>query len=359
MVKSVDINYIAKLAGVSRSTVSRVLTNHKNVKAETAAKVREAMLHCNYRPGVMARAQFPGKMSLIALVVSDITSPFYSELVSVLCGNLKNRGYIFCLHNLGSDGYSDDEYLKGLLEYGFAGMIIADARNESGLGAILKGTRCPVVLLNQYPATSPDYDSIVNDNFLGGYMATKHLLELGHRSIAMLTGPRKSTASVDRYRGYLQALTENDIAPNKNLVVEGDMRYASGHGFVNMLFSDNKKKCSAVFAGNDLMAIGIMSRCREIGVRIPEDISLVGYDDIPMASASILNITTVQQPFAQMGNLASEIIDARIRGDDSARQRITLVPKLVIRTTTEKYDPHEFAAEFPANQLGAGAPITL
>lgn len=359
MVKSVDINYIAKIAGVSRSTVSRVLTNHKNVKAETAKKVREAMLHCNYKPNVMARALVTGKMNIIALVVSDITSPFYSELVSIICGNLKERGYIVCLHNLGSDGYNDDEYLKGLLEYGFAGMIIADARNESALGAILKGTRCPVVLLNQCNATVLEYDSIVNDNFLGGYMATKHLLELGHRSIAMLTGPRKSMASADRHRGYLQALIEHDIMPNKNLVVEGDLRYASGHGFVNMLFSDNKKRCSAIFAGNDLMAIGIMSRCREIGVRIPEDISLIGYDDIPMAGTSILNITTVQQPYAQMGNLVSEKIDARIKGDDSARQRITLVPKLIIRTTADKYNPHEFNLEFPVNQLGAGAPVTI
>ena len=359
MAKSVDINYVAKIAGVSRSTVSRVLTNHANVKAETAKKVREAMLHCNYKPNAMARGLVTGKMNVIALVVSDITIPFYTELVALICSNLKEHGYLVCLHNFGGDSGNDDEHLKTLLEYGFAGIIIADARNDPAFGTILKAARCPVVLLNRYIETVLDYDSIVIDNFLGGYMATKHLLELGHRSIAMLTGPKRSTSSIDRHRGFLQALAEYDIVPSKNLVVEGDLRYSSGYGFVNVLFSDNSRRCSAIFAGNDTMAIGIMSRCREIGIRIPEDISLVGFDDTPMAGASVISLTTVQQPYAQLATLASERLDARIRGDDSARQRLTLVPKLSIRCTTEKYEPHEFTLAFPVNQHGAGAPFTL
>ena len=351
MSKNVDINYIARIAGVSRSTVSRVLTNHKNVKHETAQKVREAMLHCNYKPNVMARGLVTGKMNIVALVVSDITSPFYAELVAAITANLRDKGYLVSLYNFGLDCQNQDEHLRTLLEYGFAGIIIADARNEPSFGSILKSSRCPVVLLNRYIETVVDYDSIMNDNFLGGYIATKHLLELGHRSIAMLTGPQKSTSSIDRHRGYVQALSEFGITPAKNLVAEGDLRYSSGYGFVSMLFSDNEKRCSAIFSGNDMMAVGIMSRCREIGVRIPEDISLVGFDDIPIASASIIGLTTVQQPYSQMGQLAADQIDARIRGDDSARQRITLVPRLIIRNTTEQYVPSGFSGPaFPARQ---------
>lgn len=358
MAKSVDINHIAKMAGVSRSTVSRVLTNHANVKAETAKKVREAMLHCNYKPNAMARGLVTGKLNIVALVVSDITLPFYTELVALIASNLKDRGYIVCLHNFGADDANDEEHLRTLLEYGFAGIIIADARNDPAFGAILKAARCPVVLLNRHIEAVLDYDSIVVDNFLGGYMATKHLLELGHRSIAMLTGPKRSTSSIDRHRGYVQALNECGIAPDKNLIVEGDLRYSSGYGFVNVLFSDARKRCSAIFAGNDTMAVGVMSRCKEIGVRIPEDISLVGFDDMPMSAASIINLTTVQQPYAQLATLASERIDARIQGDDSVMQRLTLVPRLSLRGTTGTYVPHEFKPVFPVNQPGAGAPVT-
>jgi DNA-binding LacI/PurR family transcriptional regulator len=173
----------------------------------------------------------------------------------------------------------------------------------------------------------------------------------------MLTGPKHSTSSIDRHRGYVQALAEYGLEPNKNLVVEGDLRYSSGYGFVNMLFSDDNRRCSAIFAGNDIMAVGVMSRCREIGVRIPEDISLVGFDDIPMSAASVISLTTVQQPYAQLATLASDRIDTRIKGDDSVRQRLTLVPRLSIRRSTDRCEPHEFNLAFPVNQRGAGAPV--
>lgn len=334
MSKNVDINYIAKIAGVSRSTVSRVLTNHKNVKAETAVKVREAMLHCNYKPNALARGLVTGRMNMIALVVADITSPFYSELVAIISACLRSKGYLVSLYNLGTDiDYQDDD-LRVLFDYGFAGIIIADARNDASFGALLKSARCPVVLLNRYIETVMDYDAIMNDNFLGGYIATKHLLELGHRGIAMLTGPKKSTSSIDRHSGYRKALEEYGITPAANWVTEGDLRYESGYGFATMLLSDKQTPFTAVFAGNDLMGIGFLSRCRELGVRIPEDISLVGFDGIPISGASLVNLTTVEQPFAQMGQLVSEQIVSRISGNASARQRITLVPKLVIRNTT-------------------------
>ncbi|MCC8189930.1 MAG: LacI family transcriptional regulator, partial [Planctomycetes bacterium] len=252
MAKSVDINDIARIAGVSRSTVSRVLTNNKNVKRETALKVREAMLHCNYKPNAMARGLVTGRMNIVALVVSDITSPFYSELVAVISASLREKGFLVSLYNLGSNFENGDEDLQALFDYGFAGVIIADARNEPTFGAILKSARCPVVLLNRHIDTVTEYDAIMNDNFLGGYLATRHLIELGHRAIAMLTGPGKSTSSIDRHRGYLQALAEHGITADRQLVAEGDLRYDSGYGFASMMVSDNRHRPSAIFAGNDM-----------------------------------------------------------------------------------------------------------
>ena len=334
MAKNVDINYIAKLAGVSRSTVSRVLTNNKNVKGETEKKVREAMLLCNYKPNAMARGLVTGRMNIVALVVADITTPFYSELVAIISECLRAKGYLVSLYNFGNNATLQDDDLRTLFDYGFAGIIIADARNDPAFGSILQSARCPVVLLNRHIDAVTEYDAIMNDNFLGGHMATKHLLDLGHRSIATLTGPKKSTSSIDRHKGYLHALEERGIAPAKNLVAEGDLRYESGYKFADALLAGNKKSCTAVFAGNDMMAIGVLSRCRELGVNVPKELSVVGFDDIPMAGAALVALTTVRQPLRQMGELVSERIVSRIDGDDSARQRITLAPSLVVRNTT-------------------------
>ncbi len=333
--QTVDINYIAKVAGVSRSTVSRVLTNHKNVKPATALKVREAMIHCNYTPNALARGLVTGSINIIALVVSDITSPFYSEITAILTSYLRGKGYLLCLYDFGKDpNEQQDEDLQALLNYGFAGVIITDARNEPAFGTVLKSVHCPVVLLNRYIDTVQEYDAIMADNFLGGYLATRHLLELGHRRIAMLTGTRKSTSAIDRHRGYLKALEEYGIAADPALVSDGDLRYDAGYKFADALLARDKADCTAIFAGNDLMALGILGRCRELKIRVPEDLSLVGFDGIPLAGTPVVNLTTVQQPYIQMAELASEQIVSRIKGDAGTRQRIILVPELVVRGTT-------------------------
>jgi DNA-binding LacI/PurR family transcriptional regulator len=133
-------------------------------------------------------------------------------------------------------------------------------------------------------------------------------------------------------------MREAGLNPDDNLVHEGDLSLESGYILAHMLFNGRTPKVSAVFAGSDMMAIGVINHCREIGVRVPEDLSIVGFDGIPLASSSIVNLTTVQHPFAQMGQLVAERVFARINGDESSRQRITLVPKLVIRNSVAGVD---------------------
>ena len=336
MGKRIDINDIAKMAGVSRSTVSRVLTNHKNVKPETAKKIHEVMLHCNYRPNHVARGLATGKINIIAMVVSNTVSPFNQELLDAVNAAVNGKSLLVGFCNTGNDSRSQEEGLRDVLEYGFSTVVIANARNDESYAAIVKTARCPVVFLNRHMELLSDYDAITIDNYLGGCLATRHLIEHGHSRIAMLTGPRESTTSAERLRGYVQTMRDAGLSPDESLIHEGDLSLESGYILAHMLFNGRKPRVSAVFAGSDMMAIGVINRCREMGVRVPEDLSIVGFDGIPLASSSIVNLTTVQHPFAQMGQLVAERVFARINGDDSSRQRIILIPKLVVRNSVAK-----------------------
>lgn len=338
MNQKIDIEYIAKLAGVSRSTVSRVLTNSNNVKKETKEKVQAIMQQYNYTPSVMARGLATGKLNIVALVISDVRNPFYAELVWVINKSLREKGYLMTLYNSSYGIGESDDYLTGLLSYGFAGIIIADARNEENFGHLLNQATCPVVLVNRDLGLSTNFDTIMIDNRKGGYIATKHLLELGHTKIAMLRGPKFSTSSSARYEGYLYALKEYGIEKDKRYINIGDFTMESGEQFayellVNMPPEDRP---TAIFAGGDNMAYGILNLCKTHNINVPHDISIVGFDDIPMSKTNLIDLTTVRQPYLQIGQLVATKIIERIQGDASELEKIMLMPKLHIRGTTSK-----------------------
>lgn len=334
MSKKVDIDYIAKAAGVSRSTVSRVLTNSCNVKEETKTKILEVMKEANYHPSIMARGLATGRLNIIALIVSDIRNPFYAELVWVINNNLREKGYLMTLYNSSQIAGENDQHLRMLLDYGFSGIIIADARNEVSFSNILKNANCPIVLVNREIGFISKYDSISVDNKMGGYLATNHLLSLGHRKIAMLRGPQISTTSQGRYDGYLYAMQEYGLTPDPKYIVSGSLNMESGQKFVRDLLINSTNPPTAVFAGGDLMSYGIMDECIKSGLRIPEDISIVGFDDIPFSKASFVNLTTICQPYDMIGSLVAKRIIERINGNDEPISKTVLTPTLMIRGST-------------------------
>ncbi|WP_055669099.1 LacI family DNA-binding transcriptional regulator [Desnuesiella massiliensis] len=334
MSKKVDIDYIAKAAGVSRSTVSRVLTNSSNVKEETKEKILRVMKEANYHPSIMARGLATGKLEIIALIVSDIRNPFYSELVWVINNNLQEKGYLMTLYNSSQIVGENDQHLRKLLDYGFSGIIIADARNEVSFSNILKSANCPIVLVNREIGFISKYDSISVDNKMGGYLATNHLLSLGHQKIAMLRGPQFSTTSQGRYDGYLYAMEEYGLTPNPKYVVSGSLNMESGQRFVHELLINSDDPPTAVFVGGDLMCYGVMDECIKNGIRIPEDISIVGFDDIPLSKASFINLTTIRHPYDMIGSMVAKRIIERINGNDEPISKTVLTPTLQVRGST-------------------------
>ena len=319
MNEKIDINYIAKKANVSRSTVSRVLTKKTNVKESTREKVEQVMAELNYHPNSMARGLATGKQNIIALVVSDIRNPFYAQLVWTISTSLREKGYLMTLYNSADMTRKDRESLWSLLDYGFSGLIMADARKEDDFSQFLKQADCPIVLVNRTLGIANTYDTITLDNIQGGYLATKHLLELGHRRIAMLRGPEISTTSQGRYEGYVYALQEAGIPLDKTLI----------------LHSDNPP--SAVFVGGDFTCYGLMDACIRAGIRIPEDLSIVSFDDIPFSDTAMVNLTTISHPYTQIGELVAKKIVHRIEQPDAPVEQITLLPTLVKRGSTAPY----------------------
>ncbi|OYP12650.1 hypothetical protein CG709_08265, partial [Lachnotalea glycerini] len=223
MDKKVDIEYIAKIAGVSRSTVSRVLTHSSKVKEETRLKVEAVMEQENYRPSIVARGLATGKLNIIALIVSDIRNPFYSELVWIINTNLRENGYLMTLYNSSQIAGENDQHLQQLFDYGFSGIIIADARNELSFSNLLKKANCPIVLVNRELDFVSQYDSISVDNVQGGYIAPNYLIELGHRKIGMLHGPSISTTSQGRFEGYQMAFKEHGLKLDSSYISSGNL----------------------------------------------------------------------------------------------------------------------------------------
>ena len=279
MNEKIDINYIAKKANVSRSTVSRVLTKKTNVKESTREKVEQVMAELNYHPNSMARGLATGKQNIIALVVSDIRNPFYAQLVWTISTSLREKGYLMTLYNSADMTRKDRESLWSLLDYGFSGLIMADARKEDDFSQFLKQADCPIVLVNRTLGIANTYDTI---------RAGKLNMEFG--------------------REFAKKI---------------------------ILHSDNPP--SAVFVGGDFTCYGLMDACIRAGIRIPEDLSIVSFDDIPFSDTAMVNLTTISHPYTQIGELVAKKIVHRIEQPDAPVEQITLLPTLVKRGSTAPY----------------------
>jgi LacI family transcriptional regulator len=326
------IEKIAKLAGVSRSTVSRVITGHPNVKAATRQRVEKVIQEVNYSPNSIARGLARGTLNIVALLVGDIRNPFYSEIARSVEDIASREGYMVVLCDTDYDFKKEKLYLNAAKQYGFAGLILMTAMDSEELIPVLDGMQCPVVLLNRY-IHSYESDVVLVDNYQGGYMVAQHLTELGHRHIGFLAGPELSTASSERGKGFRQGLEDAGIKLKSSDIAYGNLQMPSGYEYGKKI-SRMKRRPTAIFAGNDLMALGIIQALSEEGIRVPEDISIVGYDDLPVTSVSPIALTTVRQPQSQMGEVAMSMLIERIQGSQAGSRRVVYQPQLIIRKTT-------------------------
>jgi LacI family repressor for deo operon, udp, cdd, tsx, nupC, and nupG len=322
-----DIRTVAAAAGVSIATVSRVLKTPEVVTKATRDKVMAAVEATGYRPNALASGLRRAKSDNIVVVVPFIQNPFFSGVIQGIEGVAFAEGYQVLLGESQNDQQRLDSYAAMLRSKTADGLILLGAALPSHLSE-----KTPLVLACEY---FPDHriPAIHIDNEAAAKEATEHLLSLGHRRIGKITGPLDNPLSRDRLAGYRAALAQAGIAYDEELVAEGSFDVESGHAAMTRLL-DLKVPPSAVFSSSDEMAIGALKAAREHGKRVPDDLSLVGFDGIRFADFCDPPLTTVVQPNVEIGAAAARMMISILRGGAAAPDDIVLPAQLLIRQST-------------------------
>ncbi|MFE2282025.1 LacI family DNA-binding transcriptional regulator [Streptomyces sp. NPDC059454] len=326
----VTITEIARQAGVSVPTVSRVVNGRSDVSPGTRARVEDLLRRHGYRKRPAAS---PSRAALLDLVFNDLDSPWAVEIIRGVEEVAHGAGVgtvVSAIHGRSGDAR---EWMRNLRARASDGVILVTSALESTLHEELRILGVPLVVVD--PAGSPalDVPTIGAANWSGGLAATEHLLALGHRRIGMIAGPPRLLCSRARLDGYRAALEGSGITLDASLVVPGDFRPESGFAGCNVLL-DLPEPPTAVFAASDQMALGAIEALRGRGLRVPEDMSVVGFDDLPEVRWSAPPLTTVRQPLADMGKLAVRTVLRLTRDEQPDSPRVELATDLVVRAST-------------------------
>ncbi|MES2259703.1 MAG: substrate-binding domain-containing protein [Pseudomonadota bacterium] len=322
---------VARLAGVSPSTVSRILNGTAKVSADKRETVLAAIAQVKFVPNPLAQSLKMGRSMTIGIVVQDISSPFFDETLRGIDDGLRNTGYASVIVSGHWDAEEEADRIRLLMARKVDGIILLYGR--IGSDAVLAfSQQVPIVATGRALNTATALGFRL-DNEHGAWMAVRHLIELGHRRIAFIAGPPDNTDASERLAGYTRALAEAGIGLDPKLVVEGDFHEASGLLAVNRLF-DTQQQFSAVFAANDLSAYGARLGLYRKGVRVPDDVSLIGFDDLPASAYATPPLTTIRQPLYDTGLIATRALRSMINGI----QLDTSLPplELVVRETTRR-----------------------
>ncbi|QUI24028.1 LacI family DNA-binding transcriptional regulator [Vallitalea pronyensis] len=335
----ITIKDIAEKANVSVATVSRVVNNKsKGVGEDTRKRILELVEEYNYQPSAVARGLVTKKSKIIGLIIPDLTNPFYPKMAKGIEDEASKHGYniILCDGNNSMD--KEAAYLDFLGEHYVCGIIYNNFKNISDtiLNKILKSS-LPLVFIDSKPEIK-GCKCVYLDNHKAMYDMIEYLIHNGHRRIGFMTGPLDSYSINERYKGYLKALEDNGIAIDSDLVVQGEYAIKDGYDAMERLL-ETGTDMTAVACCNDLMAIGAMEKIEELGMCVPEDISVVGFDNIEMTRLVRPKLTTVAQPIYDMGREAARMIINIIEGHGKHTQdNLVFEPSLVIRDSVKKIE---------------------
>jgi LacI family transcriptional regulator len=325
------IKDVAQAADVSITTVSHVINGTRHVSDELRLRVLKAMTELDYRPNVLARSLRLGQTKTVGLIVPDNSNPFFAEMARTIEDVGYNNGYSVILCNTDGNPEKQESYVRMLATKRVDGVIFVSAGGSEMDPQYLVDEGIHVVIVDRDVPNVPA-DIVLVDNEQGGYQATRYLIDLGHRRIACVTGPFELTPSAQRTDGYRRALREAAIDLNQAYVVGGDFQSQSGEAALARLLALDQRP-TALFACNDMMAIGVVRAARQFGLTVPDDLSVVGFDDIPLAEVISPALTTVAQPLADMSRIASDLLIQRMQGRAVSPewQRIVLTTKLIVR----------------------------
>ncbi len=320
---------VARLAGVSQSAVSRVFTPGGSASKETAAKVSKAAAELGYRPNVLARAMVSGRSRMIGLVVAYLDNQFYPVALEQLSTALQAQGYHVLVFMAGNSNEDVSDVLEELLGYQVDGIITASVAMSNDLTTRCDAAGIPVVMFNR-GQDDPRLSEVTSDNRAGGRRASEFLLAGHHKRIAHISGWQGSSTGRDRAAGFLEGLEAAGMKPVA--VIDGLYKQEVAAEAARALFAPDGPKPDAIFVGNDHMAFAVLDVMRhELGLSVPGDVSVVGYDDVPMAAWASYDLTTVRQPIRHMVEATVEAILARIGKPNSDPAKLRIDGPLTVR----------------------------
>lgn len=320
---------VAREAGVSYSTVSRTLTGYEFVKPSTREKVLRAAEKLGYVPNQQARSLAGGHSNLIGVLVPALSNSYISEILRGIDEALSESNYNLLLYTTHRQRGDESQYAATIINSGVDGLLLVVPLISTPYLDTLEEQDFPYVVIDQLDKTHKG-SAVVAANWQGAYEATQYLIGLGHQRIGFISGLAGIQSAAERLAGYTAALSEHGIPFQKDLTVEGAFRERGGYTAAQRLLSLSDRP-TAIFAANDLSAFGAIEAIREQGLRIPEDISLIGFDDLPQASLVYPKLTTVRQPLDSMGHKAVTMLLEQIENPGRPKCQITLATEFVIR----------------------------
>jgi LacI family transcriptional regulator len=320
---------VARESGVSYSTVSRALNGYEFVKPSTREKVLRAAEKLGYVPNQQARSLAGGRSNLIGILVPTLDNAYISEIIRGIDEELAKSHYNLILYTTHHHRGNEASYVATIVNSAADGLLLVVPLSSNHYLDILREQQFPHVLIDQSDLTEQS-SAISATNWQGAYDATQYLIELGHRRIGFVTGLMELTSTMERLEGHRAALIDFGIAPDESLIAMGDFREQGGYLAAQRLL-DLSARPTAIFASNDLSAFGVMDAIRQRGLRIPDDISVMGFDDIPQASIVHPKLTTVRQPLEQMGRMAVRMLLKHLANPDQPPSRLTLATRLLVR----------------------------
>lgn len=331
------IGDIAKLANVSKATVSRVINNKsEGVGEETRQKILKIIEELDYKPSTIARGLVTKRTNTIGLIVPDIANPFFPQLARGVEDAAKENGYTIFLCNSDNDASKEEAYLKALIDKSVDGIILASSiSTQADHCNILKNNNIPFTLVDRYIESMENQVGVYTKNKDGAYMAVDYLLGNGHRKIAFISGPLSIIPALHRFNGYQQAHYDRGVEIDYSIIKEGDYHVDSGFGFVEELIKEGKS-FSAVFAGNDMMAVGAVKALKKNKIKVPEDVEVIGYDNVDIATLVEPALSTVAQPTYDIGVVGVQMLINLIEGKELEENNIYLASELILRETTRR-----------------------
>lgn len=330
---TVTIKDVAKKVGVSYATVSRALTGKYGVRDKTREKIIAVAQAMGYTPNAIARGLVKKQTHTIGLIIPDITNPFYPEVARGIEDQAKASGYSVFLCNTNYEIQREADYLNLLAEKRVDGIIMAPISNQSALRLEEAGNLIPVVYVTKRVSGNA-VSFVVIDDERGGFIATKYLIEQGYKTIGYIGPDENGNDSGERLAGFRAAFKKFGISVQSRYVRIADFKRETGYNaIIRMIEAGNFPR--AVFAGNDLLAIGMIQGVKEKGLSVPGDIAIIGFDNIPLAAFPEIRLTTIHQPKYEMGQMAADILLEKIKDRTEGRpRRVILEPELIVRSSS-------------------------